>query len=130
MIPTKIHGVLDYTVAILLIAMPWILGVNGYNAQTYVPVVLGIATIAYSFITSYECGAVPVISMQTHLILDTINGLILATSPWVFGFADEIMIPYVGGGVLELLVVALSNRHPQFKPRREFYTRRFSGKEQ
>jgi hypothetical protein len=129
MIPTKTHGGLDYLVAILLIAMPWILGVHGENPQTYVPVILGILTIGYSLITRYECGAIPIISMRTHLILDTINGLILASSPWVFGFADQIISPYLAGGLLELIVVSLSNRHPQFKAGRDYYTRRFSGKE-
>ena len=129
MISTKTHGVLDYMVAILLIAMPWIIGVHGKNPQTYIPVTLGILTIGYSLITRYEFGALQIISMRTHLILDILNGLILATSPWVFGFADEIMSPYLFGGILELIVVALSKREPQFKASRTFYTRRFSGKE-
>ena len=129
MIPTKIHGLLDYVVAIILIALPWILGIHGYNPQTYVPVTLGVLTIVYSLITRYECSAVQLISMRAHLFLDVINGLVLATSPWVFGFADELSTPYVVGGIFELLVVALSRKDPEFKRRRQFYTRRFSGKE-
>ena len=46
-IPTKIHGLLDYAVAIILIALPWILGTHGKNAQTVVPVTLGVLTIIY-----------------------------------------------------------------------------------
>lgn len=61
--------------------------------------------------------------------MDVINGLILASSPWVFGFANELSTPYVVGGIFELLVVALSRKDPEFKSRRQLYTRRFSGKE-
>ena len=129
MIPTKIHGLLDYAVAIILIALPWILGTQGKNAQTVVPVTLGVLTIIYSLITRYECSAVQVIPMRAHLFLDVINALILASSPWVYNFASEFSTPYVIGGIFELLVVALSSKEPEFKTRRQFSAKRFSGKE-
>ena len=54
-LPTRIHGVLDYTVGALLIALPFLLGFGG-GAQTWVPVALGAAAIVYSLFTDYELG--------------------------------------------------------------------------
>jgi hypothetical protein len=41
--------------------------------------------------TDYEFGLVKTIPMKTHLNIDLISGLLLAVSPWVFGFSDRIM---------------------------------------
>ncbi len=40
-IPTKIHGILDYIVAMALIAAPWVFGFANNDAETWVPVIAG-----------------------------------------------------------------------------------------
>jgi hypothetical protein len=42
------------------------------------------------------------IPMSTHLILDMLSGTVLAASPWLFGFADEVWVPHVVLGILEV----------------------------
>lgn len=112
LIPTSVHGVLDYTVGALLIAAPWLLGFASNDAQAIVPIALGAGAIAYSLLTRYELGLFPVISMTGHLWLDGLSGVFLALSPWIFGFADVIWWPHVLFGVLEIGAAMLTQHSP------------------
>ena len=111
-IPTKVHGLLDYAMGILLIAAPWILGFASDGAETYVPVVLGIGMLAYSLFTNYEMGAIKMLSMRTHLMLDLLGGLFLAASPWIFGFADYVYLPHLILGIAEMGAALMTRREP------------------
>lgn len=101
-IPTKVHGVLDYLIGVLLIAAPWLLGFAQGGAETIVPVVIGAGVILYSLFTDYELGMVRSIPMSTHLILDVVGGIVLALSPWLFGFSDIVTAPHVLVGILQI----------------------------
>jgi hypothetical protein len=80
-IPTRVHGVLDYLTAILLIALPWVLGLGDRGLETWLPVVLGAGVLLYSMLTNYELGLVKTIPMPVHLGLDIAGGAVLAVSP-------------------------------------------------
>jgi hypothetical protein len=110
-IPTRVHGVLDYLTAIALIAMPWVLGLRG-GLAFWLPVVLGVAVIVYSVLTSCELALVRVISMAVHLGLDIAGGLLLAISPWLFGFDELTRIPYLAVGIFEIAVALVSQTVP------------------
>jgi hypothetical protein len=101
-IPTKVHGALDYLVGALLIAAPWIFDFNRGGAETWVPVILGAGAILYSLFTDYEYSISRSISMKTHLTLDVISGIILALSPWIFGFSEFVYLPHLIFGILEI----------------------------
>lgn len=101
-ISTRTHGMLDYTMGIILIIAPWLLGFAAGGAETWVPVILGAGVIFYSLLTKYELGAVRILSMSTHLWLDGISGALLALSPWLFGFADLVFLPHLIFGILEI----------------------------
>jgi hypothetical protein len=109
---TKTHGVLDYLVSILLIIAPWVLGFAGNNTATYVPVALGLVTVMYSLLTNYEWGAVKVISMPMHIMLDFVSGVLLAASPWLFGFSNYIFMPHLVVGILEILISLITQPLP------------------
>ncbi|WEX07515.1 SPW repeat protein [Chelativorans sp. AA-79] len=111
-IPTRIHGVLDYLVGILLIVAPWLLGFANGGAAQWVPVVLGLGVIVYSLLTNYELGVIRVISMPVHLALDVIGGIVLASSPWLFGFQDQIIWPHLVVGIIEVVTAASTDRQP------------------
>lgn len=112
LIPTRLHGVLDYLVGLLLIGAPWLFGFATGGAAQWVAVVLGLATIVYSLLTDYELGVTPMISMPAHLVLDFAGGVLLLISPWLFGFADQIIWPHVTVGLLEIVVAACTYRTP------------------
>jgi hypothetical protein len=113
LIPTRVHGALDYFVGLLVALSPWVLGFVAYGPETWVPVALGLGAVAYSLVTNYEWGLYPGISMPTHLALDFGSGALLAASPWLFGFADSAWLPHVVLGAVELVVTLASDSVPR-----------------
>lgn len=113
-IPTRIHGLVDYVVGSTLIAAPRLLGFANGGAKQRVPVVLGAAVIGYSAFTNYERGLVKAIPVKTHLGLDVLTGIVLASSPWVFGFADRIWWPHVVFGLASIIVPQFTQTEPAY----------------
>jgi hypothetical protein len=72
-------------------------------------VILGAGTILYSIFTDYELGAVRMIPFRGHLTIDVLNGVFLGLSPWIFGFNDRVYLPHLIVGVLEILVVFMTD---------------------
>jgi hypothetical protein len=99
---TRVHGVLDYLVGALLIAAPWLFDFARAGAETWVPVALGGGAILYSLLTDYEAGVYRKIPMKTHLTLDLLSGILLAASPWIFGFNDYVYMPHLILGLFEI----------------------------
>ena len=114
---TRVHGMLDYGMGVLLIASPWLFGFAGEadGAATWLPVVLGLGVVLYSLFTDYELGAVRKIPMPTHLMLDLGSGLLLAVSPWLFGFADEVWVPHLVLGLLEVGAALVTQKYPAYQ---------------
>ena len=108
MIPPRIHGIIDYLVAVLLLAAPYLFGFSDGGPAQMVPTVLAVAIVVMSLLTRYQLSLAKVIPYPIHLGLDLLIGLVLAVSPWLFGFADRIWWPHVLVGVVSFLVVALS----------------------
>jgi hypothetical protein len=111
-IGTKTHGYMDYIVGALLIAAPWLFGFDKDDAAVYIPVILGASAVVYSLLTDYELGAWPELSMRTHLGLDLASGVLLAVSPWLFGFADYVWAPHLIFGLLEIGTALMTKRSP------------------
>lgn len=107
-ITRRTHGILDYIVGVVLLLVPTLFGFNDGSAAQYVPITLGIATLVYSLCTNYELGVFKLLSFRGHLALDTLSGIFLALSPWLFQFADRVWLPHVVLGVLELGAVLLT----------------------
>jgi len=111
-IPTRVHGILDYTVSALLAISPWLFQFNRGRAETWVPVVLGAGAILYSLFTDYEWGVSRRIPMPVHLMIDLFSGIFLALSPWIFGFASYVYLPHLIFGILEIGVSLMTSRQP------------------
>ena len=112
-IPTRIHGMIDYGMGVLLIVAPWLLGFADGGPEQWVPVILGAGVIIYSLLTNYELGVAKVIPMPVHLWIDVAGGVVLAASPWIFGFADEVYLPHLIFGLLEIGVSLMTKRQPE-----------------
>jgi hypothetical protein len=111
-IPTRVHGVLDYVVGALLIAAPWLFRFDYGGPETWIPVVLGAAALVYSACTDYELGLKRVIPMNSHLMLDLGSGVLLAISPWLFGFYDRVWVPHLVIGLIEIGTALISEGVP------------------
>lgn len=118
LIPSRVHGMLDYCGGAAILVLPFLLGFGGNNAATWVMVACGGAALIYSALTNYEFGIVPAFSMRQHLLLDAAAGAMLAGAPWMFEFAEQVWLPHLIAGLTELVVVALSNVVPGRGPSR------------
>lgn len=117
-IPTRAHGYMDYLMGVLLIAAPWLLDFARGGAETWIPVILGAGVILYSLFTDYELGAVKSLAMPKHLWLDGLGGLLLALSPWLFGFSDWVWAPHLILGLLEIGSALMTKTTPSYdRPR-------------
>jgi hypothetical protein len=110
---TKVHGVMDYLMGVLLIAAPWLLDFARGGAETWIPVVLGASTILYSLFTDYEYSLSRSISMRTHLNIDLASGIFLAASPWLFGFNEYVYLPHLILGIAEIGAVLMTDPTPR-----------------
>ncbi len=119
-IPSRVHGIIDYLFGILLIASPWLFHFNhltDIGAPTYVVDTAGAAIIAYSSFTRYELTLpfLRTVSMKAHLLLDAVIGALLTASPWLFGFVTAVHRPHVVMGIGLLVFVLFSNSHTSLR---------------
>ncbi len=112
-ISTRMHGLADYGVGVLLIIAPYIFGFATGGIEQWLPMLLGLSVIVYSMLTRYEWGLLPIIGMPAHLALDIGGGLLLAVSPWLFGFADVVWAPHLIVGLIEIGTAAATSRQPE-----------------
>ena len=111
-IPTRVHGMLDYGLGLLLIAAPWLFDFANGGPEQWIPVILGASVILYSMVTDYELSIVDALPMSAHLALDAMGGALLAVSPWLFGFADTVWVPHVVFGLLEIGAAVMTHSVP------------------
>jgi hypothetical protein len=109
---TKAHGVMDYLMGIVLIALPWLLGFAEGGTETWIPVILGISMIGLALMTDYEMGAMKTLSMSAHLTIDLLSGALLAASPWLFGFAEHVYLPHLILGIAEIAASLITQKVP------------------
>ncbi len=106
LIPTSVHGVLDYLASGINLALPGLFGLHDAPWAVRVPRIDGLAGAGYSLITDYELGVLKVLPMPTHLAFDTAKGVFMASSPWLFGFAKNgtrYWLPHVLMGSADVL---------------------------
>jgi len=110
-IPTWVHGWIDYLVVTLFLIAPTLFGFGAGGAETRIFPVLGIGIIVYSLLTDYELGAIALIPVPWHLRIDIVLGLLLAVSPWLFGFAERAWVPHLLLGLVAIGAGLLT--HPE-----------------
>ena len=105
---------MDYLVGAILIASPWLFNFYEGGIESWIPIILGAGAIVYSLITDYELGIAGIIPMRIHLIIDMMSGVLLAASPWLFGFADIVFWPHLIFGIMEIVVPLLTSPGSQY----------------
>ena len=109
LIPTRVHGVIDYLTSGTLLGAPELLRLRDVPSAALTLRLPGAKAAAYSLLTDYELGALRVLPMPVHLAMDAASGALLASSPWLFGFASEgprHWVPHVLAGATEMLAAA------------------------
>lgn len=104
-ISTRTHGAIDYATGAGL------LGISDEPAASRTLRAAGLAAMAYSLLTDYEYGLLRIILMPAHLAMDAASGVLLAASPWLFGFAGRgprYRLSHVVIGLAEVLAALTS----------------------
>jgi hypothetical protein len=112
-IPTQVHGVLDYLTGSVLLAAPELLGIKDEPRAALTLRLAGVWAAAYSLLTDNELGLVRLLPMPAHLALDAMSGALLASSPWLFGFADRdarYWLPHALVGATEILAASTTSK--------------------
>lgn len=100
------HGIIDYAVAIALIAAPYMLGFKSTDPLAHwLSVCAGMGLFVYSLLTSYSVGARKLIPFKLHLALDFAAGVIFIIAPLLFGFEGIIRTYYLAAGISVVVVV-------------------------
>jgi hypothetical protein len=105
------HGVIDYTTAATLLAVPRMLGASPMVTRLMTQAAVG--TVGYSMVTRYELSAFKLLPMKGHLALDAMQGLLMCGAPLLFpGESGSVRAALVGIGVFELVVGVLTKPEP------------------
>jgi len=112
-ISRQFHAVLDYMAGVLLLASPWLFGFADIAAAKWVAIIAGVLMLIMSFLTDYEGGGKKVISMSSHLNMDVFTGLLLAASPWLLNFDEQVYLPHLVIGILEIGAGLFTERESQ-----------------
>ncbi len=110
-IPTSVHGALDYSASGINLAFPALLELDDAPAAALIPRLDGLGGAGYSLFTDYEFGLLKVLPMPAHLTFDAAKGALLASSPWLFGFAENgtrYWLPHVLMGSADILAAIMT----------------------
>lgn len=112
-IPTTVHGALDYMTAGVLFALPRLLRFSGGTARLFN--IAAIGSVAYAMITRYEMGVVKKMPMPMHLTIDKISGATFALGPILFPRERaDVKLLMMGIGLYELAVTMMSKSQTSY----------------
>ena len=108
-ITPRVHGLLDYMSAIVLILAPSVLEFNEVSPYAYwLSVIAGVILILYSLMTDYDFSIGILIPLKTHLVIDFSAGVLFILWPFIFDFTGLVLAYYLVMGFGILLVVGLT----------------------
>lgn len=91
----QVHAIIDYPVAISLIAMPFVLNLGATNpAAKWLSVITGVAAFLLTALTNHEAGLIRVLPYWFHVAVDRLVGLTFLVAPFVLGFSGIDAIYY------------------------------------
>ncbi|MAM86954.1 hypothetical protein [Allohahella sp. A8] len=105
----KVHGVLDYLLAIAFLIAPSVF--NFVEVAATLSYVIGVVYLLTSIITKYPLGLVKLLPFPVHGVLEGLMAAAWIVFPWLFGFADDEAARnfFIIAGVGLLIVVALTD---------------------
>lgn len=123
-INSKLHGILDYTLGIVLMLSPWLFNYSRQTqAELWIPVISGAIAISYTIFTDASFGIVKKIKLSNHFLLDLILGSFLVAAPKLFDYAGYVyLLPYLWIGLLKIFISlaagnVLHSKHIEQTPR-------------
>lgn len=96
MVTLKAHNILDYIIAIVLVASPFVFDFSNVDQARNLFLTLGVGLALYSAITNYYYSLARVIPLGVHMVFDAAAGIVLIAGPSLFGYRDQLSDFQVG----------------------------------
>jgi hypothetical protein len=115
-LPQAVHGMLEYGLAALLIAAPFLFGFSDVGAATAVSIVSGVVVLFSAAATDgFPTSLVKVVPVTAHVALDYVLAVVFIAAPFLFGFSDEGAPTafFIAMGVVALLVTLATAWNPE-----------------
>jgi len=104
----NMHACLDYPVALILLAAPFLLPLGESAAMAkWLSVGTGLAAFVLTVLTDHKLGVIRVLPYAAHLAVDLMVGLVFVIAPFALGFAGLDAWYYWVNGAAVLTVVSL-----------------------
>jgi hypothetical protein len=118
-IPAFVHGAIEYLVAVLFIAAPFLFAFDDDTA-TAVSIVFGVVVLVVTASTALPTGLIKSIPVQAHAVIDFLLAAVLIAAPFLFGFSDDGTATafFIVLGVVHLLLTIATRFVSEERPRR------------
>ena len=115
-ITKEMHAILDYPVAIMLMAAPFVLGLGEtHPAGLWLGVATGVAALVLTVLTNHRLGVIRILPYAFHVFVDGLVGVVFIVAPLALGLSGLDAWFYWLNGAAVLTVVSLSK--PAAAPR-------------
>jgi hypothetical protein len=117
-IPTRTYGVVNYILALVLIASPWLFNlVDISSAALFLPIYIGWLQLIMAIFSKSEAGFIQQFPLRIHFTLDVAMGFILFISPFLYTFSDKAFLPEVCLGGLLMFMGFFTKKSPFTDPK-------------
>lgn len=104
----RIHAFLDYPVAVMLIILPFLLGLGSSSQMAlWLSVCTGVAAFILTLFTDHHLGVFKIIPYNGHLTVDFLVAVTFILAPFIFSFKGIDAYYYWINGITVLTVVSL-----------------------
>jgi len=108
----RLHGAIDYAFGLALIALPFAFEIDPGDIADLLLIGFGVAMIAFTALTRHDLAPIRRVPMVTHLCIELGAGVLLFCCPWIFGFNERVLLPYLGFGFAIVWVAFLTGASP------------------
>lgn len=106
-ISPRAHSIIGFIVGVALLFAPNIFGFSDVGgAAVWLPRVLGVIVILSELTVRGSFSGMGMVPMRAHITTDVLMGLLLALSPWLFGFSDEAANAWAPHLIVGIVMVA------------------------
>jgi hypothetical protein len=118
-IPGFVHGLVEYLLAALFIAAPFVFSFDDGTA-TAVSIVVGVLVLIVTASTALPTGLIKSIPVQAHAVIDLLMAVALIAAPFLFGFTGDGTATafFIILGVVYLLLTIATRFVSEERPRR------------
>ena len=105
-ISSKVHTIIGLVVGVALIVAPWLFQFSDVNAAKWSAIIIGIIGALSELTSTSPSSPLKLVPMRAHLAMDVVLGIVLALSPWLFGFSDEKTNAWLPHLIVGILIIA------------------------